>query len=1155
MTKSVRRNLCKTRNLIIDNNGAQMGISGVSGSPFWRPNDGNAPTIAQGMNLDAPSSTVFSFVPNTLSMAIQNFDSPIPGHKYYGGCMFRTEPGFSASDGRFEWYYSEAENGHITFSTRTASTDGKWVLLSGTGILESLASETGWYFRNFMTNATTACYSCKHIVIDLTEVFGAGFEPSKEWCDAAVKEWYTFDGYSVGSAAVTTLNWNSYFSVSDSSGTVTRSGYGELDSIEDPREPVLTYELENIDSEAYLYLQVNRPPVVPGHYLYMSWNEYVKDRQEYFVWSESTRDVYAPVSEPGLANDIVCDKEGFGTRGGFRKHVKISALADNRGFSQSTVTSCRLDINKVGGAGLARVYNYYWADLYDGCDFMVVYNKWATANGLPELINVSQLTKEFCDFWIEGLSQPIIHIGDPDCVVGWNFDNEFSCSELQIVPNIDGVYLCEGGIIRCAQSLGQVLQNLPSYTTEYQWDGNGDTDMSLSLTFGSQPPLGTAITYTVVSDNGVSFRGSMTASSSDSLQYTVPALSDPGLATAESVTVTLIIRAVGYNTITNTQTIIPPLPTLQTPTLSLSRLGDTITGTIGNTVPGATYVYKRDSEPSSETDGEVINGTTFSLIETNAITVYVRGFKEGYTMSEAVSRYVAAQPTCAVPIISQKGNTIIITCSTPGATIYYKRGYSGSYSVYSGSFIITVTTIVYAYATAPGHIQSDEVSQECAFVVDLKLPTPVITQGEGAYTESIGNYAIITFVNGDEFAHLRSTLKMIIDKTYMDAYLELMGLGSSASSLETDESGNYIFNVSEMGDNFLSANSNFGEYIINDEVPTFRVKFRNVDYEDSEWGSCTYQMMKLKTPTLSLSRSGTTVSGTVGNRESLATYRYMVGSIPTSETDGSAVASNGTFSFINEDAITVFVRGFKAGYTMSSLVFDSVNAYRLPTPEPQFVDVNISEKWLSYYMDNLADYPSDTTFSIRVEDMDGGPILTTSTTKSALNTGPHEVHDSRIYDHPWYEDQGNGIVIVARASASGYADSSFGRTPVWDLDSVFPAPSDIWWGWFYAYGIVFDFFDIKEKPSHLNVEIVDCSFNESVININSSDINGYLSIRCDFYNKDVPSQEPPFTDQSDENIKNYIRGESLSIKVSTPKMPPRTIEFTFSDSNYGNSTE
>lgn len=171
---------------------------------------------------------------------------------------------------------------------------------------------------------------------------------------------------------------------------------------------------------------------------------------------------------------------------------------------------------------------------------------------------------------------------------------------------------------------------------------------------------------------------------------------------------------------------------LQAPTLTLSRSNEVVNGTIGNTVSGATYVYKIGSAPISQSDGTVISGTTFSFTNSSALTVYVRGFYPGYEMSDPVGSSVA-------------------------------------------------------------------------------------------------------------------------------------------------------------------------QY-----VP------------------------KLQTPTLSLSRSGSTVSGTVGNRVSGATYRYGINSIPSSETDGSAVSSSGTFSFSNSSALTVYVRGFMSGYTMSDAASASVSSYTPP---------------------------------------------------------------------------------------------------------------------------------------------------------------------------------------------------------------------------------
>ena len=171
---------------------------------------------------------------------------------------------------------------------------------------------------------------------------------------------------------------------------------------------------------------------------------------------------------------------------------------------------------------------------------------------------------------------------------------------------------------------------------------------------------------------------------------------------------------------------------LQAPTLTLSRSNEVVNGTIGNTVSGATYVYKIGSAPISQSDGTVISGTTFSFTNSSALTVYVRGFYPGYEMSDPVGSSVA-------------------------------------------------------------------------------------------------------------------------------------------------------------------------QY-----VP------------------------KLQTPTLSLSRSGSTVSGTVGNRVSGATYRYGINSIPSSETDGSAVSSSGTFSFSNSSALTVYVRGFMPSYTMSDAASASVSSYTPP---------------------------------------------------------------------------------------------------------------------------------------------------------------------------------------------------------------------------------
>lgn len=179
----------------------------------------------------------------------------------------------------------------------------------------------------------------------------------------------------------------------------------------------------------------------------------------------------------------------------------------------------------------------------------------------------------------------------------------------------------------------------------------------------------------------------------------------------------------------------PEMQKLATPTLSLSRSGATVTGTVGNTVSGASYRYKVSSEPASETDGTAISGTTFSFSNASAVTVYVKGFMTGYLPSDSALASVSAQPTCATPSISQSGNTVTFTCSTSGATIHYSGcGKSGTCSS-GGSVSITQSGTMTAYATRSGYKQSGTASRSCTYTAP-KCATPTVSQSRSTVTMS-----------------------------------------------------------------------------------------------------------------------------------------------------------------------------------------------------------------------------------------------------------------------------------------------------------------------------------------------------------------------------------------------------------------------------------
>ena len=191
--------------------------------------------------------------------------------------------------------------------------------------------------------------------------------------------------------------------------------------------------------------------------------------------------------------------------------------------------------------------------------------------------------------------------------------------------------------------------------------------------------------------------------------------------------------------------------TFAQPTLSLSRSGSTVNGTIGNTVEGATYRYRTGSAPQSATDGTAISGTTFSFTSSSAVTVYVVGFKSGYLPTSPVSKSVSAYtPKCATPSISQSGNTVTFTCSTSGATIHYSGcGKSGTCTS-GGSVSITQSGTMTAYATRSGYTQSNTASRSCTYTKP-SMPTPSVSvttksSGDGAYYT-----ALIKVTNASSF--------------------------------------------------------------------------------------------------------------------------------------------------------------------------------------------------------------------------------------------------------------------------------------------------------------------------------------------------------------------------------------------------------------------
>lgn len=95
----------------------------------------------------------------------------------------------------------------------------------------------------------------------------------------------------------------------------------------------------------------------------------------------------------------------------------------------------------------------------------------------------------------------------------------------------------------------------------------------------------------------------------------------------------------------------------------------------------------------------------------------------------------AGSTTCAAPVISQEGTTVSITCTTPGATIYYTTNGddpnpSNSEQKYTHAFSIASAVTVKAIAVKSHYTNSSISSQACT----PKVATPVISCSGTSFT-------------------------------------------------------------------------------------------------------------------------------------------------------------------------------------------------------------------------------------------------------------------------------------------------------------------------------------------------------------------------------------------------------------------------------------
>ena len=143
-------------------------------------------------NVSKSGTSSLQLQPNVTSMSTQPMDIQIANHIYYGSVEFLSSNTFAVADNRFEWFLTDATNSLMVFARKGDKT-ATWKKLSER--LSLTAPNAGsWKIRNFLVKSNEVAYTDELFIIDLTEIYGAGNEPSKEWCDENISY---FDGIGI----------------------------------------------------------------------------------------------------------------------------------------------------------------------------------------------------------------------------------------------------------------------------------------------------------------------------------------------------------------------------------------------------------------------------------------------------------------------------------------------------------------------------------------------------------------------------------------------------------------------------------------------------------------------------------------------------------------------------------------------------------------------------------------------------------------------------------------------------------------------------------------------------------------------------------------------------------------------------------------------
>ena len=414
---TVRYNYKQARNMIAD------GCYGnTSGTQVWA-------NVASS-TLPAGYKSRRCFKVDNTNMTTQKLPALYSGHKYYFSCRYQTSANSTISivlrnNG------SDISNSNLFVGASASS----FILSSRIISMPINVSKDIGDVCIWNGNTSDSIYVSRFILIDLTDTFGSGNEPSKEWCDNNIREQETLCNFGNVSNNVTYSNIATRYAVSN----LGKSDYNylQLDSNWEPRDYM--YYLQGLSNYTEGYLYSDSAFALDNTKTYYA---YVDQHTEQVSGVTQSNDFYFPVAEPLMGQIPLVDETTFNGGGGMRDWKRVSAFAKRTSFSNGSYNS-RFDFNNMKQTNSQRLTAF---NIMNVATNITKYNDYNSTS-----IIINDVNKEWCDRWIDGRSSPIIHIKNPaNTSIKFNTSYDIICNDIEIRPELNKIVF-DGvtGTIKC----------------------------------------------------------------------------------------------------------------------------------------------------------------------------------------------------------------------------------------------------------------------------------------------------------------------------------------------------------------------------------------------------------------------------------------------------------------------------------------------------------------------------------------------------------------------------------------------------------------------------------------------------------------------------------------------------------------------------------